>query len=135
MPRRSARRLNTLTSLPTNPKDLIGIKKPPIWLVPPPGLLHCAMAMKNGASKYGAYNWRGNAVKSSIYIDAAMRHLMAYLDGEDYATDSGVHHLGHAMACCAIILDAFETGNLVDDRPPKGKTPEIIERLTKEKAP
>ena len=117
------------TSL-TNPKDLIGIKKPQLWLVPPSALIHEAMAMKNGADKYGAYNWREKKVRVVIYIDAALRHLQQYLDGEDLATDSGVHHLGHARACCGIILDALETGNLIDDRPTKGKAPQLIERLT-----
>ena len=40
----------------TNPKDLLGIKKPPISLIPSAGLIHEAMAMKNGAAKYGPFN-------------------------------------------------------------------------------
>ena len=117
-------------SAPVNPKDLIGITKPQLWLVPSSGTIHCAMAMKNGADKYGAYNWRDNPVRMSIYIDAAMRHLYQLLDGEDVAQDSGVHHAGHAMACMAIILDAIEHGNIIDDRPPKGPAAKTIERLT-----
>lgn len=93
------------------------------------------MAMKNGADKYGAYNWRDNPVRMSIYIDACFRHLYQLLDGEDYAQDSGVHHAGHAIACMAIILDAIEHGNIIDDRPPKGPAAETIKKLTKEKAP
>jgi len=73
----------------------------------------------NGADKYGPYNWRGNAVIASIYVDAAMRHLMQWFEGEEEAGDSLVHHLGHAIACCAILLDAQTTGNLIDDRPIK----------------
>jgi len=42
----------------TNPKDRIGIKKPPIHLVPPVAIIHEAMAFKDGADKYGPYNWR-----------------------------------------------------------------------------
>jgi len=94
------------------------------------GLLHTAMAMKNGAEKYGPYNWREHPVQNVIYIDAAMRHLMAYLDGEECAEDSGSHHLGHAAACMMIVMDAMEQGNMIDKRPPKGKVPELIKRFT-----
>lgn len=118
------------TSDLTNPKDLLGIKKPQLWLVPPSALIHEAMAMKNGADKYGAYNWRLKKVRAVIYIDAALRHLQQYLDGEDVAEDSKCHHLAHARACCGIVLDALETGNLVDDRPTKGSAAEVIKRLT-----
>ncbi len=116
----------------TNPKDLIGIKKPQLWLVPQAGIIHEAMAMADGAVKYGPYNWREKKVKASIYIDASFRHIGAFLDGEDFAHDSGYHHLGHARACLGIILDALETGNLIDDRPVKGQSAELIRRLTKE---
>lgn len=78
-----------------------------------------AMAMMDGAEKYGPYNWRENDVVAHIYIDAAMRHLMAWFEGQETATDSGVHHLGHAIACCAILLDAQANNNLIDDRPLK----------------
>lgn len=100
-----------------NPKDLLGMKKVSMTKVPATAIAHCAMAMMNGAKKYGPFNWRGNPVVASIYIDACMRHLNAWFDGEECAEDSGVHHLGHAMACLAILLDAQETGNLTDDRP------------------
>lgn len=114
-----------------NPKDALGIKKPPLNLNPAAALLHMSMAMGNGAVKYGAYNWRGKKVKGSIYIAAAERHMKAWYDSrEEVASDSGVHHLGHAMACLAIILDAQATGNLVDDRPAPGATSELIDLLT-----
>jgi hypothetical protein len=104
-------------TLGTNPKDLIGNKKVSITKLPMVGVIHGAHAMMDGARKYGPYNWRGNAVVASIYVDAAMRHLMAYFEGEQEAPDSGVHHLGHVIACAAILLDAETTHNLVDDRP------------------
>lgn len=101
----------------SNPKDLLGIKKVSISKLPAVALLHAAHALMDGARKYGPYNWRDKAVIASVYIDAAFRHINAWFDGEEMAADSGVHHLGHAIACLAIILDAAETGNLIDDRP------------------
>lgn len=115
----------------TNPKDLIGVAKPSLSAIPASALVHQALAHINGHEKYGFYNWRNNKVQALIYIDAALRHINCYLDGEDYAKDSGVHHLGHVAACCNILLDATETGNLIDNRPPKGTATDVLERFTK----
>ena len=100
-----------------NPKTLIGAKKPDLSLVPPPALIHLATAMQNGADKYGPYNWREKRISTRVYIAACMRHLLQFLDGEDFDPISHVHHLGHAMACLAIVLDADEIGMLNDNRP------------------
>lgn len=113
----------------TNPKDLVGAKKVNTFLVPDVAILHTAKAMMNGAAKYGAYNWRGNPVLASVYISAADRHIKAWKAGEKFAQDSGVHHLGHAMACLAILLDAEATGNLIDDRPPNDAFVEVLDDL------
>lgn len=115
-----------------NPKDLLGILKPNLFTVPPSSTIHEAMAMGDGARKYGPFNWRSKKVVASIYIAAAQRHLLAYLDREDIDPKSKVHHLGHAKACCGILLDATETGNLIDDRPQKGPAADLIRRLTLE---
>lgn len=100
-----------------NPKDLIGAQKVALSLLPAIGTLHGAHAMMDGAAKYGPYNWRAKKVQASIYVAALKRHVDAWFDGEETATDSGVHHLGHAIGCLSILLDAQETGNLIDDRP------------------
>jgi hypothetical protein len=115
-----------------NPKDALGMKKPDLSVVPPAGVLHLASAMMDGAVKYGPFNWRGNKVLARVYVAAAMRHLMQYLDGEDIDPTSGVHHLGHAMACAAIVLDARETGNLADNRPVPGAAGSMIRRWTED---
>lgn len=112
----------------TNPKDLIGAKKVDIAQVPPVALLHEAMAFMDGDAKYGYRNWRGNKVSAKIYISACMRHLNAWAEGEEIASDSGVHHLGHARACLGILLDAQETGSLLDDRV-AGSFSKVAERL------
>jgi hypothetical protein len=113
-----------------NPKDIIGRKKPPLELVPSVGIIHEAMAFKDGAKKYGPYNWRMKKVSAMVYIGAMRRHLAAYLDGESHAEDSGVHHLGHLRACANIILDAMHLGKLVDDRPLPGATSAVIADYT-----
>ena len=108
-----------------NPKTITSVTKVPLHLVPPSAKHYLAMAMANGAAKYGPYNWRERTVSVSIYKAAAVRHLDAFWDGEELAEDSGVHHLAHAMACMAILLDARTLGKLNDDRPLKGCSPEL----------
>ncbi len=113
----------------TNPKDLVGQTKAQMHLIPPAAKIALAEALMDGAKKYQPYNWREKGVRTSVYLSACERHLMSYLDGEELAKDSGVHHLGHAMACLAILLDAVALGNVVDDRPLKGKAPELLEEV------
>lgn len=103
--------------LPQNPKDIFATKKVSFSKIPPIALAHLSMAMMDGAKKYSSFNWRDNAVQADIYVDALFRHVLAWFEREENAEDSGVHHLGHAMACLAILLDAEATGNLIDNRP------------------
>jgi hypothetical protein len=101
-------------------KDRIArIAKVPLHLLPAAGALHGAMACWDGAVKkaYGAYNWRTTPISYMEMIGAMERHIAALKDGNDYAEDSGVHHLGHINACTAILLDAEASGTLIDDRP------------------
>lgn len=120
--------------LDNNPKTAFGVQKPPLHAIPPSALIHLGLAMENGEGKYGLFNWRSKRVSSSVYYDAALRHLMSWWDGEEVAADSIVHHLGHVMACCAILVDAIETGNLNDDRGTPGGVSSIIERIRSERA-
>jgi Domain of unknown function (DUF5664) len=101
----------------TNPKDRIGLAKVSYTKVPAIAILHTAHAMMNGSAKYGPYNWREHEVLASAYVDAAHRHLDSWWEGEECASDSDVHHLGHNSACDAILLDAQANGVLKDDRP------------------
>lgn len=117
-----------------NPKDAIGDLKPPLHLVPAVLDIQVAQAMRNGAEKYGPYNWREKKVRAHVYIAAARRHLAAWFDGEDVASDSGIHHLAHAAACLAILLDAEATGNLIDDRPVPGAASRLIDEMTERAA-
>jgi hypothetical protein len=99
-----------------NLKTRAAIGKPKLSDVPPIAFLALGAAMSDGAKKYGRFNWRETGATSSIFYDAIFRHLIDWYNGEDHAHDSKVHHLGHVMAGCAIILDAETRGTLNDDR-------------------
>ncbi|UIF90883.1 dATP/dGTP diphosphohydrolase domain-containing protein [Cupriavidus sp. UYPR2.512] len=102
----------------TNPKDAIGDKKVPLWLLSPIAKAHWALAQFAGMCKYQAWNWRAAGVRNSVYLSAMQRHLDAYMSGEETDPVDGTHHLGNIMACAAILLDAKAAGKLTDDRPP-----------------
>ena len=112
----------------TNPKDILGAQKVPLELVPPSSEIYQALAMQNGL-KYGPYNWRTKKVRAMVYVGALRRHMAAWLDGENISPDSGVPHLGHALACLGILVDAIETGNLIDDRPAAGGAAKLLDRI------
>jgi hypothetical protein len=116
--------------LSTNPKDSIGRSKPSPSLLPSALVLNVAQVMRLGAQKYGPFNWRVEKVSLTVYIDAAMRHLLQFIDGEDCDPESGAPHTAHVAACMGILLDAAATGNLLDDRPTKGAASELIKRFT-----
>jgi hypothetical protein len=108
-----------------NPKTAFGEQKPPMSDTPTTALQALGRVMRLGATKYGRFNWRVQNVSSTVYYDAAMRHLMAWFDGEDADYESGQSHLAHVMACCAILIDAREQGTLNDNRSPALTTREF----------
>lgn len=116
-----------------NPKTRIGLTKPSMKAVPPVAMLELGAAMADGCVKYGLMNYREKTVSASVYYDAMMRHLFAWWDGENNASDSGVHHLGHVMACAAILMDADTVDKLNDDRPLPGAAADVIADRTKAK--
>lgn len=122
--------LDKTTRPDTNPKSRYGIAKPPMHLVPPSAKIYMAMGFKDGAAKYGPYNWRENEVAASVYVGALHRHIDAWWDREEYAPDSGYHHLAHGLSSMGILVDAMELGNLVDDRPLQGSAARLIADLT-----
>jgi hypothetical protein len=115
---------------PSNPKDAVGATKLPLDLVPATAIAMASLAHLDGALKYGAWNWRDAGVRSSIYVAAAIRHIQKWNNGEECDADSGVHHLGHALACINILIDSLAVGNLTDDRPPKVDITTFMNMLT-----
>lgn len=90
--------------------------KPSTYTIPPIAILALGAAMKCGADKYGAFNWRTTDVTASTFIDAINRHFLAWQTGENNDPESYISHLAHIMANCAILLDVMHEGEFVDDR-------------------
>ena len=115
-----------------NPKDEAAQGRVPLELLPAAGRIYGALACRDGAKKYGPYNWREKAISLMGYTGAMERHLVAIRDGEDLAADSLCEHLGHIIATASILLDARECDKLIDDRPLKGPAPRLLVELKAE---
>lgn len=102
----------------TNPKDALGIKRVPFSTVPMVPVAEVGLAMLEGALKYGRHNYRVSGVRSSVYFDAAMRHLVRWWEGEDIDPDSGLPHITKAIASLIVLRDAQVNNMEIDDRPP-----------------
>lgn len=116
----------------TNPKQSQGASKLPLHLWPTTATALGCLGILEGREKYGLVNWRASKVVATIYVDAAKRHLDAWLEGEEQSPDSGNFHLGNALASIAILVDAQAHGTMVDDRPftPTAGYRSLIEKLT-----
>jgi hypothetical protein len=97
--------------------------KPRVSLIPPDSIIGLAYALTHGANKYGAHNWC-NGPDWSRYLDALMRHVVAFAAGQDIDEDSGLPTIDHVQACAAILsaLQKRKIGR--DDRQPVGAQPE-----------
>lgn len=113
----------------TNPKDVLAVSKLPLHLVPDTIEVYAALAFAEGASKYGAYNWRVAGVLASVYHSALKRHLACWHNGEESDPVTGVPHLASIIACAGILLDAQLCGKLTDDRPPAAPLPDRVRAM------
>lgn len=114
-----------------NPKDQLGMMKLPMGLVSPIALAIESLCMVDGDEKYGPYNYRVSKVQAWIYLQAALRHIYAVMDGQDFDQVTGKPHLGYARATLGIYIDAWMTGNLIDNRPVKGLAGELIDAFSR----
>ena len=68
-----------------------------------PSMEELVKVMEHGATKYGPNNW-----KKGLYItevsESLLRHLFAFLEGEDIDEESGESHWGHIL-CNAMFLN------------------------------
>lgn len=88
--------------------------KPRMDLLDPAAMTQLAAVLTFGAQKYAPHNWREGISKSRL-IAAALRHLFAYLGGQDKDEETGLSHVAHAMCCCMFIL-GLEGRPELDDR-------------------
>jgi hypothetical protein len=89
--------------------------KVPLHLLSTTALLEVGKVLQFGAQKYAAHNWRGG-FQWSRPTAAAMRHILAWNNGEDLDPESQLSHLAHAMCCLMFLLEFQKTHPHLDDR-------------------
>lgn len=114
-----ATRFIPVGGIPKKPTTGKGVKhdqnKPDMALLSPIALVKIAQVMTYGKSKYGSNNWRGGFAWTRP-LSAALRHLFAYIGGEDKDAETGISHLAHACCCLMFVLEFEETHKELDDR-------------------
>lgn len=89
--------------------------KVPLELLPFESLIEVGKVLAFGAQKYGRYNWR-QGMEWTRLVGAILRHLSAWMLGEDKDPESGLSHLAHA-GCGILFLLAYELKTIgTDDR-------------------
>lgn len=91
--------------------------KPRMELLPMAALQEVAKVLTFGAKKYDDNNWRGGIDYSRVY-GALLRHLTAFVEGEEKDPETGLSHIAH-LACNSLFLLTFilEDRKELDDRP------------------
>lgn len=89
--------------------------KPSMSSIPREAMWEMGQAFGYGAKKYGDGNFR-KGMKVSRQLAAAVRHIYQHLDGQDLDPESGVTHLGHALASIAMACYTLRNCPEMDDR-------------------
>lgn len=89
--------------------------KPPMAMVSHVLMEEVSAVRAFGATKYSENQWKnGFAITRSI--SSALRHIFAFLSGQDNDTESGRSHLAHAICCLEHALWDMRYHSENDDR-------------------
>lgn len=77
--------------------------KPRMDLLDPYAIETLAAVLTLGAEKYNPHNYR-NGISYSRLTASLLRHVFAFLRGQDTDPETGYSHIAHAMANCMFLL-------------------------------
>lgn len=104
--------------------EKVGVKfdqdKPSMSSIPKEAMWEMGLALGYGAKKYGDGNYR-NGMAVSRQLAAAVRHIYQHLDGQDNDPESGLSHIGHALASLAMAAYTIKNHPQYDDRVQRDK--------------
>ena len=68
-----------------------------------------------GAEKYAKWNWTKGMPVTQV-SESLLRHMFAFLSGEDKDPESGIDHLGHVMCNAMFLSYIMREKKQFDDR-------------------
>ena len=86
------------------------------YLMPWPALRKILRVLMYGAKKYEPFNWKHVSDPKTRYINATLRHLIAYAEGEEIDPESGHHHLAHAGCNILFLLSYQEFAKVISEK-------------------
>lgn len=89
--------------------------KAPMDLLSGTALEAVAHVLGVGAQEYGRHNWRKGIAWSRL-IAATMRHMTAFMEGEDLDKKTGLPHVDHAMCELMFLVHGYRHHQHLDDR-------------------
>lgn len=95
--------------------------KLPVHLVPPSTVRAIAKVLKAGMDKPNPYperNWELGMSWTTVYA-SLLRHLMDWMDGEDYDKETGLLQVEHILTNASFLVEYAKTCPELDDRPKK----------------
>lgn len=102
-----------------DPKSNVGIKhdqdKPRTDLLDYTLIEGISKVLGFGAKKYDAHNWR-KGISTSRLLGACLRHVFAFMGGQDNDPESGESHLYHAGCCLMFAAWMVKNRPDLDDR-------------------
>ncbi len=93
-------------------------KKVDFTLLPYRPLSEIAEVLQFGVGKYARNNWRKGFAHERL-LAAALRHLLAYNEGEDNDPETGINHLAHAGCMLLFLMETRHTHPELDHRKEK----------------
>jgi hypothetical protein len=89
--------------------------KPDLSLISSNSIVKIAEVLTYGKTKYDANNWR-KGMKWTRVSSAVLRHIFAWLGGQDKDPETGISHLAHAACGLIFLLEFEDTHPELDDR-------------------
>ncbi len=101
--------------------------KPRLDYLDPYVMEEVAKVLTFGATKYAPWNWK-KGIEIGRLTAACLRHIFAFMRGENTDPETGLSHLAHAICCLMFALWMIENRRDMDDRSsnePKVTEPKI----------
>lgn len=89
--------------------------KPRMDLLDAEALEELTKVLTFGAKKYAVENWR-KGISFRRLLAAALRHVFAFMRGEDKDPETGLSHMAHAMCCAMFVIWMQRHRPDMDDR-------------------